>query len=425
MIVPDLMTNRNLKGDFIRNSLEHYSSKPRNVLIAVAFFTDADSVLMMANNGCQVKLVVRLGYPTAPEALAKVIDHPQISVRYVTDQHFHPKLYWFSNGAAIVGSANLTYNALSRNQEIAVEIQTDDPRYDELGSLFADYWVQSEVLNHDIIEKYRKILERHKKGRADLEKDMKNEFPEVLIANIAIEKERKSKADIFLDDYRKSYQDFLMAFRELAEVYQSMGQRKEKESAIPLRLEIDSFVSFIREEKAGGDNWKDPIASDIPDRKKKILSFAKEWLETDWDWFSNQIVPTRYPLLKKTFQSEESIRSSTNDELYEGLSMCHAFKDSRHYIGKHDEAKRQFFANNERRNLDKTLIYLVHGKQDAEVRMCRCIFDDEYRLWRFGRSCVQELVGWISRENLPICNGRTTKVLHFLGYNIETREDRD
>jgi hypothetical protein len=51
--------------------------------------------------------------------------------------------------------------------------------------------------------------------------------------------------------------------------------------------------------------------------------------------------------------------------------------------------------------------------------MGRCIFDPEYKLNEFGRSAVQELLGWVNSEDIPICNCRTLRSLRWMGYDVE------
>jgi hypothetical protein len=68
--------------------------------------------------------------------------------------------------------------------------------------------------------------------------------------------------------------------------------------------------------------------------------------------------------------------------------------------------------------IKKVITYLLHGKDDFISRMATCIFDEEYHLHHVGRSIIQELLGWVNRENIPICNGRTVKSLRYLGFNV-------
>jgi hypothetical protein len=50
--------------------------------------------------------------------------------------------------------------------------------------------------------------------------------------------------------------------------------------------------------------------------------------------------------------------------------------------------------------------------------MANLIYDRTYKLDEFGQANVQELVGWVNNEELPVVNGRTTKVLRFYGFDV-------
>jgi hypothetical protein len=60
----------------------------------------------------------------------------------------------------------------------------------------------------------------------------------------------------------------------------------------------------------------------------------------------------------------------------------------------------------------------LYGKGDIVKRMADLIYDSSYKLNEFGQSNVQELVGWINKEELPVINGRTTKVLRYYGFDV-------
>lgn len=60
----------------------------------------------------------------------------------------------------------------------------------------------------------------------------------------------------------------------------------------------------------------------------------------------------------------------------------------------------------------------MHDKGDIVKRMSDLIFCSDYKLNIFGQANVQELIGWINRENLPVVNGRTTKVLRYFGFDV-------
>ncbi len=77
-----LYTNRNIHGDFIENALYRLVDQGRNVFIAVAFFTEASVVEKLLEEGCLVRLIVRLGYPTNPDALLRILVESRNQILY-------------------------------------------------------------------------------------------------------------------------------------------------------------------------------------------------------------------------------------------------------------------------------------------------------------------------------------------------------
>ena len=70
---------------------------------------------------------------------------------------------------------------------------------------------------------------------------------------------------------------FLSNYRKLENIYKSIGERKEL--SLPLKIEIDQFLSWIREKEAKGDVFKIDKLSDneIKERVNKLFkSFCKD-----------------------------------------------------------------------------------------------------------------------------------------------------
>ena len=91
----------------------------------------------------------------------------------------------------------------------------------------------------------------------------------------------------------------------------------------------------------------------------------------------------------------------------------------RFYKGGAPTQKKVFFEENEIPEVKDILNYLVFSNEDIIQRMATCIFHPEYHIAGFGRSCIQELIGWVGDKDLPVINGRTTKVLRYLGYDVK------
>ncbi len=279
-----LYTNRNTRSDFVLNAFEALANPPENVYIAVAFFTDPTRIEQLVARGANVRLVVRLGFPTSAEALERLMRHAtHVELRYFTDHSFHPKIYLFGTRAALVGSANLTNSAFLTNQEVVVRIDADDPRLEELAVLFSEYWNEAKVLTPDVLKAYHEISEKYSNLWRDenrLETDLNERVGKVVGRNIGRERGKETQENLFLEDFRKSYQECVTAFRVIRKVYERIGQRKVPPKDIPLRLEIDAFISFVREEHAVGDSWMTTPLRSGSEQEKFIADLVLEWHNT-------------------------------------------------------------------------------------------------------------------------------------------------
>lgn len=417
-----LYANRNEHGDFVQNAIAHLASDGCNVYVAVAFFTEGSVVEHLLERGCRVRLIVRLGFPTDPEVLSHLKDKSGVEIRYFTANSFHPKLYIFGDKSALVGSANLTRSAILTNQEVVISVESSDARFTELASLFGGYWAEARVLDSSALDTYREKYREFKKLQTSAEKlsaeiltTLGNSQP----SNITRYEKKDSKESLFLEDFRKTYQECVAAFEIVRDAYASTGLRKVNPEKIPLRVEIDSFISFVRETQAAGEAWVTSPLRSAQEQKPIIIGMINEWLRTPWPHFEERIVEENYPRLLRTFESESTLMASTDDELFDALATLHSFHDRfRFFAGGLPGWKKSFLAANDRIRVRETLAYLVFGKGGIENRMANAIFDPRYKLNEFGRANIQELIGWCNREELPVINGRTTKILRFFGSDV-------
>jgi len=416
-----LYTNRNIERDFVQNGIFASAQEDENIFVASAFFTESDVVKELTDRNCHVRIVVRLGYPTSPKALRAILGNKKVEARFYTNSSFHPKLYIFGDKVALVGSANLTKSAILTNQEVVVEIDSEDPRFTELSNLFLDYWNESAVLTEESILKYETIYNKNKEAISKIEQiedEVNKEIGDVVFSNINRGKKKHTKESIFLDSYRKSYQEAVSAFSYIQNEYVKHG-RKIDESRIPLRMEIDSFFSFVRDLHATQESWREKPIGWGEYSRELLVSLVNEWHQTKWQHFEDQIVPINYPLITRVFGSPESIESATIEEIVDALVVLHSFHDRlRFYKGGLESLKNTFIKNNDVKRVKESLSHLLYGKGEIIKRMADLIFNSDYKLNEFGQANVQELVGWINRENLPVINGRTTKVLRYFGFEV-------
>jgi hypothetical protein len=416
-----LWTNRNVLADFVQNGVNEFQAVVTDVFIAVAFFTEEKIVQDMLERGCHVRLIVRLGFPTRPAAIKSLMKNKNIEIRYFSDHSFHPKLYIFGDRVALLGSANLTKSALSTNQEVVISVEPEDPRFDELALLFGEYWNEAKVLTDDDLNAYVEAYERYRKSVNDvrrIDKEFQDRVGKTIFPNINRGKTKKSKENVFLENYRKTYQESVAAFEKVKAVYQSTGKRKV-DGSIPLRTEIDSFFSYIRDKHATQEKWKETSIGWGNDKQEIMLGHINEWFEIEWPHFETTICKVNYPLIINIFASEDAIEKATYEEITSALVVLHSFHDRlRFFRGGLKTLVESFKSRNSLDKVKDSFKYLIYDGGDTVKRMANLIYDRTYKLDEFGQANVQELVGWVNNEELPVVNGRTTKVLRFYGFDV-------
>ena len=129
------------------------------VLIATAFFSNSELIEQFIDNGCKIKIVIRLNKGTSATELEKLIPYVNshiISIRFFSDEHFHPKFYIFGDKTAFIGSSNLTKNGVEINQEMNIQID-DLETITNLKEVFNSYWNQAKELTQVELIKFKEI----------------------------------------------------------------------------------------------------------------------------------------------------------------------------------------------------------------------------------------------------------------------------
>lgn len=393
-----VFANRSEKRDYVINELERRAKDECSVYIASAFFTHSDVVERILEKGCKVLMVVRLGFPTSPYALEKVKAHPNLQLRIYTGHAFHPKLYIFGDEMALVGSANLTRPALLTNQEVMVSIGSDDARFVELMAIFENYWDGAEVPTDDQLTFYKEIFKQNEQfqNKSDaLAQRVLDKLGDKSPANINRGLAKPKKQSLFLSNFRRTYQEAVSAFNVVRNAYGASGYRKAPETVVPLRIEIDSFISWVREKVAPGESWKSGPFRAASEQEKLIDELIAEWKTVYWKHFEETIVGERYPRFTRVFGSREAILAADDSDLFDALGTLHSFYDRfRFFDGGLAGWKQEFPTFNDPKRTRETLAYIVHGDGDIVQRMSNAIFEPRWKLNEFGQANVQELIGW-------------------------------
>jgi len=412
-----IYANRDGK-DSIRAQIHKLSYPACDLFFACPFFSYDNLLKEIAGLDRKIRLIVRLGPITHPESLSRAMELPNIEIRYFTSPKFHSKMYIFGSRNALISSANLTDSGVQRNNEVAVEIGSDEEdAFADILSIFNNYWISARVLNFERLKQYAAVWRSSSQPPNPLEAMVIAEFGSVEPSGgIAIDKPQEKIENAFAEEYRREFQEFLSAFNELKSIYMSFAARKQP--LVPMRIEIDQFLSWLRGSHCVGEAYAAAPLLNLSQRNLKTTALIKEWFESDFPYLM-EVIPGRMALIRENFSSITKIENLSIDAMFDTLAVCHAFNSRFRYAGGREGRKKTFLKENQISLIRKSVEYLLFGNDEFAQRMSSCIYSSEFKLHNFGKSCVQELYGWANNEDIPICNGRALKMLRFLGHDVK------
>lgn len=204
-------------------------------------------------------------YQTHPNFVKEFIDSKKVNFIFNPSGVYHPKVYLFSNSKkeweCIIGSANFTTSALSKNSEVVVHIRNSDIGskniYKSLVETIEEYWENAEPMNMEEYQNYNNIWEKNRKKINGLkEKYGNSKNPKSLI-----------KSDIFA-----------LRWSEFFEKIQ-----KDKFHSFAGRIELlNTAQQYFR------DNEHFSVINEI--QRREIAGIAtKNQTKTsiDWGWFGS------------------------------------------------------------------------------------------------------------------------------------------
>jgi HKD family nuclease len=388
--------------------------KNTKIDISVAFFHHSEFILKCIENNCILRMIVRLENGTDPYELLKIVNHQKIDIRYYNGNRFHPKLYIVHNVSAILGSSNLTKSGLWENLELNIEVESTHPLYDDLKSEYYNEWKDADVLTLGKAKEFKDLYEKNKERFNISSRFFASKMGEVQPQNINII-DKRSKEKEFIEKFQKDYQFYISSFNRLAKMYIKILPKRKFDEELPIRIEIDRFLSWIKDTQYIGEEYKERPELIDEDIFNIILPLKKEFIEfTDGGYYDNTI--NRFNQINSTLSSEENIKKLDIETLYDVLLIVNAFHDRFRFFDGSFEAMKKEFLENDHDKIKDILSYIIYGKENYIKRIFNVIYDPAYKLKNFGESCVKELFGYVNKENIPTCNGRMLRSMQWLGF---------
>lgn len=171
-LAPKLIINDYTKGDKVLNEIITNLNKCDEFYISVAFITYSGLVPLLEtlknlnNKGIKGKIITTdyLNF-SEPKAMKKLLEFDNIEVKLYSKENFHTKGYIFKYDyyyKVIVGSSNLTQNALTKNKEWNLKISSLDEGMltSNVISEFKTLWNDADSLTLDWINTYEDIYKK-------------------------------------------------------------------------------------------------------------------------------------------------------------------------------------------------------------------------------------------------------------------------
>lgn len=208
-----LILNRKEKNIKVSNKLNELISKADTFYFSVAFITDSGLRLIenklneFFNSGKKGQIITS-SYQlfTEPNALKKLFEYKNLELKIITNEIgiHHSKGYYFEtkeNYSAIIGSSNLTANALTSNIEwnVLKSGKLNDSFHGELSKEFSDLWNIATPVTETFIQEYETKYQKNFSGNRHTDYSeiiiVPNKMQEEALTNLAnIRKADKKKA---------------------------------------------------------------------------------------------------------------------------------------------------------------------------------------------------------------------------------------
>lgn len=407
-----IITNSNNANDSrMKKVILDQATEGSSILIASAFFTEHSVLKILSDRGCEIKMIVRLNIGTSPKALEIAHKLKNVNIRFFTGDSFHPKFYILGGRVAYVGSSNFTFKGLMTNQEVNIKIDEEEEAFSDLVDIFYSYWDAAQPLEAKDIKIFKAIESAVRKP--NINQQIFDKIGKVEFDNVGLEKRKKTSRQDFINIFKRRYQLYLNKFEVLTNLFTDIGLRRFP--TMPLRIEIDRFLWWIREYHATLNSY-DGVE---PKNEQEILNNLKELVaefnETDNRFLREEAIH-RYEVVAENFSSSDRINSLSTKELKETLQFVHAFSERlRYFPGGWDTLFEEFTSKNSIEQIKTSFVYLLFGDEDYESRIYETTHG-KYRLMEFGPNSVSELFGLVNSDGIPVLNGRTIKSMEWLGF---------
>lgn len=436
-----------VNGRYLRYITDHFATETEEVWAAVAYANRADLLFDWCwKHRIPLRFYGRLDDAVAVSTpiLRSFLDRGSPEFDCYLVQHHHAKVIWWRGVGVYIGSANLNDSAWYKNieagcfmdeDEITSEIETD------LLELFSKLREYATPLTEEVFQAMAKRAKVVASASLDQPEFWANPsfttWPGVVHTDAGSTRERKRKS-------------FLQEWHETLQVLRDIGTRVAKDENRPVWIsksapagsQADQFLHAHYDQRTmvGQKSNFAAMYEENRHRRGAALNEAIVWWQglREAPGSEDEMLNVSAPFLRDAL-AENRLDSMKEEEFREICMSVHAIKDyarrvANRSVGLRDDgtkytipqkvdalSRRIWNARSASGDTVRGLFqHVLYGgiEDNLPERLWQAISDPARKIEGLGVSALGELVGWALPDRFPPRNGRTSKALRSLGYDV-------
>lgn len=436
-----------INGNYLRNITENAAQETDEVLAAVAYATD-NSLLFdwCIEHDIPLKFWGRLDSQVAvnTNVLSKFLKKKSAKFTCKLVKKHHAKVIWWRGYGVYVGSANLTGSAWNTNVEAGFFIQEtdiDDRLANDLQSMFSVLDKHATPLTQELfdlmVKRQKELAMRAPDDKAFWENSSINNWSGLVTTS------PKKASDAKRDSFLAEWYSTLQILRDISsQVILPENRPTWITDDAPSGAQADQFLhAFYYQKTFEGQKAR---YLDFFDQNKSNPDIARAEALRWWAGLKaapqgeDVMLNTTAPFLRNAL-SQENLPTLKYDDFKEVCYSVHSIKDYARRVrntsvglpstGQAYDIPQKVAALSktiwEQRtdaglDVKEVLSYIFYGGKLDELpdRLWQAIDDPKFKIDGLGISALGELVGWAVPDHYPPRNGRTSKALKALGYDV-------
>ncbi|MDH4227194.1 MAG: phospholipase D family protein [Deltaproteobacteria bacterium] len=449
--------------DFIANALngKYINLPPTNtpwVKIAVAYASDNTQLLSFCLSN-KIPLTFWCRYdntvPVSLKILEKFLTEGSSNFTCKLVQNFHSKVIWYADYGVYIGSANLTKNGWEANIESGLFLTHKEIISNNLLPTLEDFFLRLDSNSHPLTREAFDHLANHKNKLSSFESKEKQQEDNNFWQHGPIKKEGfliSRSPEESIDSQKKL---FLKEWYETLQITRNIAEKVSLDTyrpswvpkTTPKGVQVDQFLHayYYNNVFDGNRSMHEQFYNKHNANPEAALGRALCW------WQKLTEAPDEEDIMIREwapFLSEKTdkvnLLNLSEDDFCNVCARVHAIRNhatrvSNRTLGIAESAvtekeyRIELFARwlyKQHSEDNKTpldvIYYVLHGGNSDRLpeRLWTAINDSSFKIPHLGLSCLGEITGWALPDKFPPRNGRTSKALKSLGFNVKIYSEK-